>query len=242
MTIMSKIGTREAIIEVCRQHLSQKAVDKYAKFLSPWWFLDTDHVHVVGKGQQTAAIKEIERSLRKALLAYNSLHTDVKRAVEWQVTHNIKADNPMTRLQPFSKIDGVDTPIHSNDNLELLLRTAFSSFLGQSTDANSLEILRAKQGNSASSAAEEALSDLNMKEMTKQAKGGQSWQKALTVKRCRELWLEAHEVEAPISLSGQFAKFLGDMVDALGKRDEWKSLPNVMAAWRARAQNDEWFL
>ncbi len=52
-----------------------------------------------------------------------------------------------------------------------------------------------------------------------------------TDKRCRDFWQIAKGAEAPKTASGAFRRFLGDVVYALGRGDNWTSLPAVMRAW-----------
>jgi hypothetical protein len=248
MKIIAPLGTYEAVAEVCASHLGTQIPTEQSYMLLPGWFLDLDHAHVTEKKAQQRTIGEIESALRTALQKFYALHPDVRRSVEWQVRDNRSTDTPTTRLQAFIDLDGKNTPVNSSDNLELLLRAGLSSFLGVPADTDRLEFESANKIKSARSASDAALSDLNMKNLTPQARDGGAWQKALTVKRCRQLWEIAKREDAPKSFTGgrtgtgRFDDFLTDMIEALGKQDEWQNPASVMNAWRARCELNEWFL
>lgn len=251
MTIKAEPGTSAAVVEVCAHHLGRKFVQANNDFLVTGWFLDLDLVHAAEKDGQVKAVKDIQDNLAKALLGLYSLHPDLRRAIEWQVSDNLANDEPMTRLQTFALLpqDSTDEkatlvlkPFKSHDNLEVLIRTALSSYVGVSADTPGLEVHQGTPGKSAKSTAKNVLSDLNMKDVTYRQRDGETWQKALAVKRCRDFWRMAKDKDAPKTYSGPFGTFLGDIVDALGKRDQWKSLPAVMRAWDGCAEKNEWFL
>jgi len=242
MMIRSELGTHEAIVEVCAHHLGQRFVDEYDFHFSPGWFLDVELANASDKAAQTAALKEVQKSLSNALRQMYLLHPSVRRAVEWQVQKNLSNDTPSTTLKTFTEIDGELVPFKSYDNLEILVRAALASFMGVPADSPGLEFNRAQSRNSALSAANVALSDENMRNITYHQRDGETWQKALTVKRCRDFWRIAKGKDAPRTFSGPFGAFLGEIVDALGKRDQWSSLPAVMRAWAGCAEKNEWFL
>jgi len=238
----SPAGTAEAIEEVCRCHLPKFQDFNHQVPLVPAWFLDLEFAHVVEKKSQAEAIDEIEKSLRKTLKAIDALHPDLDRAIEWEVARNLETDEPVFRLQTFTDIDGQSTPIQTYDNLKLLVGAALSAFIGQPADAKKLASQPRHRNNSAIIAAKEALSDLNMMDISAQERANESWQKALTVKRCRMLWSVGMDAKAPISYTGKFALFLDDIIIALGKFDTWSDPRSVMQAWRSRAKHDGWFL
>lgn len=242
MTIRSDLGTPAAIIEVCARHLGREFVEEYDFHLSPGWFLDVDLANATDKDGQEAALKEIQKSLSNALRQLYLLHPNVRRAVEWQVQKNLSVDSPSTKLKTFTELGGELVPFKSYDNLEILVRAALSSFTGVPADSPSLEFKRVLSKDSALYAANAALSDDNMRNITYHQRDGETWQKALTVKRCRDFWRVAKAKDAPRTFSGPFGVFLGDIVDALGKRDQWVSMPAVMRAWTGCAEKNEWFL
>jgi hypothetical protein len=243
MIIKAPLGTYEAIAEVCTFHLGQQLVEEHDYMLIPGCFLDVEQAHVADKKQQQRAITDIEGALKSALTKFYALHPDIRQSIEWQIRDNLENDTPTTRFQTFFNDQGKDSPISSSDNFELHLRTALSSFLGLAADTTNLESSARKPELAAISAARNSMSDLNMKNMTKQARTGNTWQKALTVKRCRELWQLAKNSDAPKnSPSSPFGRFLGDIVDALGKRDDWESPQATMAAWQRCSEQNGWFI
>lgn len=242
MNLHAEPGTSQAIVEVCDYHLGRDLIDQFSELLHTSWFVDLESIHVAEKSLQKKAVEDIQKSLSKALRSFYSLHPDVRRAIEWQVASNLSADKPETTLQTFTKIDGEFTPIKSFDNLELLLRSALSSFIGQPADTPSLESTLHNPKQSARSAAKSALSDINMKNLTPQADTNEAWKKALTVKRCRFLWFAVKQDAAPKTYSGPFGRFLSDVVIALNKHDEWKDGSAIMRAWKERSEQNEWFL
>ncbi len=248
MRISAPLGTFEAITEVCAAHLGSKVVDQNSIMLLPQWFLDVEQAHVTNKAEQQKAVAEIESSLKRILRTFYALHPDVRRSIEWKIRDNLREDAPVTRFQTFIDHMGESTPISTSDNFELHVRTALASFLGVPADTHRLEFESSNTKASARFAADQALSDLNMKNLTRQARDGGAWQKALTVKRCRELWLSATGNEAPKSFTGgrsgtgRFDDFLTDMIIALGKQDDWSNPAGVMNAWRERSELNEWFI
>ncbi|WP_170387015.1 hypothetical protein [Ruegeria atlantica] len=242
MIIKADTGTNEALVEVCAYHLGQHFVDEYNWHLSLGWFLDVELVQATDKAGQSKALQEIQNSLSIALRQMNALHPSVKRAMEWQVSKNLTNDMPSTKFKTFTQLDGEWVPFKSYDNLEILVRTALSSFLGLPADTPGLEFKLVRSKDSALSAANVALSGESIKNITYRQRDGETWQKALTVKRCRDFWRIAKGVEAPKTSSGPFSEFLGDIVDALGRRDRWTSIPAVMRAWVKCADSDELFL
>ena len=256
MMIRADLGTCGAIVVVCAHHLGREFVVANADVLIPSWFLDLDFVHAVEKDGQVKAVKDIQDCLAKALRGFYSLHPDLRQAIEWQVSNNLATDEPMTRLQtvammPTEDIDEEDvdeevtldlTPFKSHENLEILIRAALSSFIGVPADTLGLETQRGTPGKSAKSTAKSVLTDLNMKDLTYHQREGETWQKALTVKRCRDLWAIAKEAPAPKAPSGQFGLFFGDTIYALGKGDDWPVLKTVMRSWAGCAKEHEWFL
>ncbi|MEX0329227.1 MAG: hypothetical protein AB3N07_10925 [Ruegeria sp.] len=241
MSIRSDLGTPDAIIEVCTQHLGRQFVEEYDFFLSPGWFLDVELVQAANKKAQAEALKEIQKSLSNALRQLNTLHPSVKRAMEWQVLKNLTSHAPNTKLTTFTEIDGERVPFQSYDNLEVMIRTALSSFLGLPVDTPELEFKQDRSNDSALSAANVSMSEASFQDITYQQRDGETWQKALTAKRCRDFWQLAKGDEAPKTASGQFSLFLGDVVYALDKGDNWTSLPALMRAWSKCAENDERF-
>lgn len=236
LTLKSKVGTHSAVVEVCQFHLGINFTEEWFDQLSPEWILDTSRAHAADLGAQKEAILEIEKSLRRALSNFNSLHPDIRRAVEAQVRNNLANDEPGVWLQETFLDNGEVTPLVSYDCFELRLRSALSSFLGVGADRANLETLHASKTRSVRSAAETVLSGVAVSNLSHQAKQGETWEKVTMVKRCREFWFEARGEPAPSSYSGKFSEFLADMVDALGKRDEWREPRAVMNAWRRLAR------
>ncbi len=256
MRIKAELGTSAAVVEVCAHHLGREFVEANNGFLVSDWFLNLDFVHAVEKDVQVKAVKEIQDNLAKALGGLYSLHPELRRAIEWQVSDNLASDEPMTRLKTFALLpkDSTDEegagkeetlvlrPFKSHENLEIFIRTALSAYIGVPADTSDLETHRGTPGKSAKSVAKNVLSDLNMKDLTYRQRDGETWQKALTVKRCRDFWIAAKEKPAPKTFSGPFGAFLTDVIQALGKHNKWTSEEAAMRAWAGCATENEWFL
>lgn len=241
LTLKSKVGTQSAVVEVCQFHLGAKFVENsYEGLFSPQWILDTSRAHAADLGAQQEAILEIEKSLRRAFSNFNSLHPDIRRAVEAQVRNNLANDEPGVWLQETFLDNGEVTSLVSYDCFELRLRSALSSFLGVGADRANLETLHASKTRSVRSAAETVLSGVAVSNLSHQARHSETWEKAAMVKRCRAYWQEARGKQAPKTYSGKFAEFLDDMIDALGKRDDWKDPRSVMNAWSNLSKENDW--
>ncbi|MEM0935741.1 MAG: hypothetical protein AAGJ91_07550 [Pseudomonadota bacterium] len=199
--------------------------------------LDDDDIHVADIKEQKKALKNLEKGLRQALLAYQALHPDVRRSLEHEAS-DTRAKNPSAYCAVFfTSTDGKSEPIQTYSEVELFVRNALAGLIGASADDPSLASTLASQKGSALAAGLAALEQHSMTALTPHARDGESWRKAKVVREARDLWKRLKGVEAPKAASGDFGDFLSELILALGK--DWDPA-STMNAWKNRADSEGW--
>lgn len=220
----------EPVLEVLRRYFPNEGMLRIRSadlFYGELNLTQDPDMHGINHAEQRQHLRNLERGLRLASKAMTSLHWPVRHKIEEVHKANVLARKSLApRFVTVDRLEGkhpTSVVVQAAD----LLNRLHAGLLGEWTmygevpQDNALKI------------AKDFMAQLSFE--SRQASRSKTWKKIIFVEKARQVWREFGAPEPPtggLNEGSPFAKFLGDLIEAIG--EDWDEVSTFKAWMRAK--------